>query len=178
MPSSHASDSITVGVALAVPEPWGPDLQELRAGYGDLIAWTIPTHITLLPPTQVPADRLSAVDEHLRSVAAGVRSFDVALRGTDTFRPVTQTSFVVVAAGAEQCVGLADAVRSGPLRRRLPYPFHPHVTIAVELGDEAHDRAETELADFACDFTVTELERFVLAEHGVWESEVEFPLAP
>lgn len=167
----------TVGVAVTVPDPWGEQLQELRASFGDGLAWTVPTHITLLPPTEVPRDRLSKIDDHLRLIAQETGVFEVVLTGTETFRPITQTSFVMVAEGAEQCVDLADRVRSGPLRRSLPFPYHPHVTIAVDLADDAHDRAESQLADFTLRFEVTQIERYELAEHGVWESVVGFGLA-
>jgi 2'-5' RNA ligase len=169
--------SATVGVAITVPDPWGEDLQELRASFGDTLAWTIPTHITLLPPTEVAGDRLAAVDDHLSRVSEGAEVFDVVLSGTDTFRPVTQTSFVVVAEGGARCEQLADQVRAGPLRRSLHYPYHPHVTIAVDLATDDHDRAERRLADFAVRFAVTRIERYELAEHGVWESVKEFDLA-
>ena len=167
---------LTIGVALTVPDPWGAALQERRAGYGDHVAWTIPTHITLLPPTQVPHSRSEAVDQHLREVATATEAFEVLLNGTSTFRPVTQTSFVVVEDGAKQCAVLAEVVRTGPLKRRLPFPYHPHVTLAAELDDEVHDRAERELSDFELRFGVGFLERFELTDHGVWESVASFPL--
>ncbi|MCZ3390118.1 MAG: 2'-5' RNA ligase family protein [Actinomycetia bacterium] len=171
-----SSESVTVGVAVTVPDPWGEQLQEQRAGFGDSLAWTVPTHITLLPPTQVPARRLAQVDEHLGSVASGVAAFDVVLSGSATFRPVSLTSFVVVDQGARECERLADLVRTGPLSRSLTFPYHPHVTIAVDLSEDAHDRAEAQLADFGLEFSVARIERYELAEHGVWESVAEFPL--
>jgi 2'-5' RNA ligase len=170
------SESLTIGVAITVPDPWGEQMQEQRAAFGDSLAWTIPTHITLLPPTQVPEARISRVDEHLHGVAAAAEAFDAVLNGSDTFRPVSQTSFVVVQQGAAQCAVLAECVRSGPLRRSLAFPYHPHVTIAVDLSDEQHDRAERDLAGFRLSFTVSEIERYELAEHGVWESAAVFPL--
>lgn len=171
-----SSESVTVGVAVTVPDPWGEQLQEQRAGFGDSLAWTVPTHITLLPPTQVPAARLAQVDEHLRTLASGVAAFDVVLRGSATFRPVSQTSFIVVRQGAPECEQLAEQVRTGPLRRSLTFPYHPHVTIAIDLSDDAHDRSEAQLADFALEFSVARIERYELAEYGVWESVAEFPL--
>lgn len=170
------SRSLTLGVAITVPGPWGEQLQEQRAAYGDPLAWTIPTHITLLPPTQVPVGRMIEVDEHLREVAAGFASFDVVLNGSDTFRPVTQTSFIVVQRGSAECEQLAARVRSGPLRRSLPFPFHPHVTIAFDLADEVHNRAEELSAGFQLDFAASSVERYELADYGVWESVAEFPL--
>lgn len=170
------SQSLTIGVAITVPDPWGEELQEQRAAFGDSLAWTIPTHITLLPPTQIAEGRMVRVDEHLRGVAESAAPFDVGLGGSDTFRPVSQTSFVVVQQGAAQCTALADRVRGGPLKRSLTFPYHPHVTIAVDLSDEQHDHAEKELAGFRLSFPVSGIERYELAEHGVWESVSVFPL--
>jgi 2'-5' RNA ligase len=169
--------SCTIGVAITIPEPWGTELQELRASYGDALAWTIPTHITLLPPTQVRLERLTEVDEHLREVAVRTPAFAVDLSGSATFRPVTQTSYIALTRGGQSCGQLADAVRSGPLRRSLPFPYHPHVTMAVDLADEAHDRAEAELASFELALSVTEFERFELTDYGVWEPVATFGLA-
>ena len=173
-----SGEALTIGVALTVPEPWGSRLQERRAGYGDHVAWTIPTHITLLPPTQVSPDKAPQVDAHLREVAAAHVAFSVRLHGSDTFRPVTQTSFVVVDQGANHCSALERAVRSGPLRRRLPFAYRPHVTLAVELADEVHDRAEAEFSDFDFTFDVTCIECYELTDHGVWESMATFALQP
>lgn len=165
-----------MGVAITVPDPWGEDLQERRAAFGDTLAWTIPTHITLLAPMHVPVARIARVDDHLSAVAAVTPAFSALLKGSGSFRPVTQTSFVVVREGAQKCEWLAEKVRSGPLRRSLTYPYHPHVTIAVDLPDQAHDRAESEMSTFCLELPVTQIERFELAEHGVWESVATFPL--
>ena len=174
--ASSSNEPLTLGVAIAVPDPWGARLQERRAGYGDHVAWTIPTHITLLPPTQVPAAKAADVDQHLEQVAAGHSRFDILLRRSGTFRPVTQTSFVVVDEGAGECETLATAVRAGPLRRRLPHPYHPHVTLAVDLADDVHDRAEAEFEAFELTFEVDALERYALTDYGVWEPVARFAL--
>ncbi len=44
--------TVTLGVSLVVPEPYGSLLQRRRAGFGDPAAHGIPTHVTLLPPTR------------------------------------------------------------------------------------------------------------------------------
>jgi 2'-5' RNA ligase len=119
---------------------------------------------------------LAEVDEHLRAVAVDVPSFRVVLEGSATFRPVSQTSFIVVHQGADECEQVADRVRSGPLRRALTYPYHPHVTTAVDLSDVVHDRAEEKTAGFRLEFAVTAFERYELAEYGVWESIEAFGL--
>jgi len=176
--TTTSDEALTIGVALTVPEPWGSRIQERRAEYGDHLAWTIPTHVTLLPPTQVSNDNARLVDSHLRDVASGQSTFRVRLCGTDTFRPVTQTSFVVVDQGASECKALEQAVRSGPLQRRLPFPYHPHVTIAHHLPDEALDRAFGELADFESLFGAEEFHLYVHDEEKGWQPSLEFPLVP
>ena len=122
----------TIGVAIAIPEPWASQLQHYRASIGDTTAEKIPTHITLVPPTEL--DDRAEVDAHLADVAAGHEGFVVHLRGTGTFRPVSPVVFVTLAEGISQCEQLAADVRRGPLAMELTFPFHPHVTIAHHLG--------------------------------------------
>jgi 2'-5' RNA ligase len=166
----------TLGVAIAVPEPWGSTLQDRRSSYGDGLAYTIPTHITLLPPTQVPHPRLPTVDEHLAAIARDEEPFTVQLRSTGTFRPVTPTVFTVLAQGVGGCERLERRVRSGPLRRRLPFPYHPHVTLAFDVDDKALDRAFEEFAEFDATFIATGFTRYALGEDGIWEAVRDFQL--
>lgn len=165
----------TIGVAVAIPEPWASELQDYRLSVGDTTATMIPTHITLVPPTEV-ADNLPAVEEHLREAARGAEAFRVHLRGTGTFRPVSPVVFVTLAEGISQCEQLADAVRSGPLAVELSFPYHPHVTVAHHLPDGQLDRAFAELADFECKFDVTDFHLYVHDSSLGWQPTREFPL--
>ena len=61
----------TIGVSVAVPEPWGSELQQYRIASGDESARHIPTHITLLPPHEVPEADLGDLVDHLEKVASG-----------------------------------------------------------------------------------------------------------
>src|SRR5687767_4597430 len=103
----------TIGVAVAIPEPWATELQDYRTSVGDAMAATIPTHITLVPPTEVSDEELEQVEKHLATAAAGVAPFRVHLRGTGTFRPVSPVLFVSLARGISSCEQLAAAVRRG-----------------------------------------------------------------
>ena len=108
----------------------------------------IPTHITLVPPTEVGEADLPKVEAHLAERGRpGPRGSAIHLRGTGTFRPVSPVVFVTVAEGISQCEQLAAAVRRGPLAVDLQFPYHPHVTIAHHLPDDVLDRAFEELAD-------------------------------
>ena len=159
----------TIGVAIPIPEPWASELQDYRASVGDTTATQIPTHITLIPPAEVEESELPAVADHLAEAAAAVDPFDIHLRGTGTFRPVSPVVFVTVAKGISSCEKLAGAVRRGPLDVDLHYPYHPHVTIAHHLDDPALDRAFDELAGFECRFTVDAFSLYVHDESAGWQ---------
>jgi len=169
----------TIGVAVGIPEPWGSQLDEHRSGSGDPMAPLIPAHLTLLGPTEVDAapDAAAKIDAHLTSVAASHRPFHVHLRGTGTFRPITQVVFVAVAAGIGECELLSADIRSGPLARVLSYPYHPHVTVAHDVPSEALDAVFDELAGFEARFPI---DGFTLYEHGAdgrWQPQRRFMLA-
>lgn len=168
----------TIGVALAIPEPWATQLQDYRTSIGDTTATMIPTHITLVPPTEIDEADLAGVEKHLDEVAGEVAGFSVHLRGTGTFRPISPVVFVTVAEGISQCEQLAAAVRQGPLQVDLRFPYHPHVTIAHHLPDDALDRAFAELSEFDCFFDIGEFHLYVHDEETGWKPTREFPLRP
>ncbi|MDF3298287.1 2'-5' RNA ligase family protein [Streptomyces tropicalis] len=169
--------TVTIGVSIAVPEPHGSLLQERRAGFGDAAAHGIPTHVTLLPPTEVEAGRLPAVEAHLTEVAAAGRPFTMRLSGTGTFRPVSPVVFVRVAEGAEVCTWLQQRVReaSGPVARDLLFPYHPHVTVAHGIDEAAMDRAFAELADYEASWPCSGFALYEQGPDGVWRRLRDFP---
>ncbi|MET7690140.1 2'-5' RNA ligase family protein [Streptomyces sp. NPDC005483] len=168
--------TVTIGVSIAVPEPHGSLLQERRAGFGDAAAHGIPTHVTLLPPTEVADTALTAIEAHLTEVAAAGRPFPMKLSGTGTFRPLSPVVFVQVAQGAEACTWLQKQVRdaSGPVARELQFPYHPHVTVAHGIDEAAMDRAFEELADFEAEWPCTGFALYEQGADGVWRKLREF----
>ena len=168
---------ITIGVSIAGPDPEGTALQDFRVELGDATARHIPTHITLVPPTQVSADDLGPIVEHLERTAAGQRPFGVRLHGTGTFRPTSPVVFVGVIAGMAECASLAAGTRSGPLAVEVDFPYHPHVTVAHHLADDLLDRAFTELAGYEAAFEVTEFWLYVHDEDHGWRPDRAFPLS-
>ncbi|HZE38957.1 MAG TPA: 2'-5' RNA ligase family protein [Stackebrandtia sp.] len=153
---------LTIGVAIPIPDPWGPVLDAARARTGDPQAVHVPSHVTLLGPTEIASDGLGEVENHLAACAAEHHPFELHLRGTGTFRPITEVVFVTVAMGISECETLESAVRTGPLAKELNYPYHPHVTVAQAVDTPALDAAFEELADFEAQFTV---DGFVLYTH-------------
>ncbi|MFH8795522.1 2'-5' RNA ligase family protein [Streptomyces sp. NPDC017941] len=169
--------TVTIGVSIAVPEPHGSLLQELRAGFGDPAAHGIPTHVTLLPPTEVDSGALPAIEQHLAAVAAACRPFPMRLSGTGTFRPLSPVVFVQVVEGGSACSWLQERVRdsSGPLVRELQFPYHPHVTVAHGIAEEAMDRAFEELAGYEAAWPCTGFALYEQGPDAVWRKLREFP---
>jgi len=166
----------TIGVAIAVPDPWGAQLQEYRSALGDDTAGGIPTHVTLMPPYEVAPGDVPAVEQHLAEASAANVEFRIHLRGTGTFRPVSPVVFVTVAEGISACEQLASSVRRGPLATDLAFPYHPHVTVAHHLADGTLDRAFDEMAAFECDFVVDRFSLYVHDSEVGWVPTRDFAL--
>jgi 2'-5' RNA ligase len=154
---------VHIGVAIDIPEPWGDELTRRRAQAGDPAAAHVPAHLTLLGPTEIDSRRLPEIERHLAAVATAHEPFALHLRGTGTFRPLTRVVFIAVAAGISECEQLAAAMQdSSVLSREQRFPYHPHVTVAHDVTDEAMDEVYEELAGFDARFTV---DGFTLFEH-------------
>ena len=166
----------TIGVAIAVPEPWGAQLQDYRMGLGDGSAVGIPTHITLCPPYEIDRADLPVIEQHLAEASATNPSFRVHLRGTGTFRPVSPVVFVTVVEGISGCEQLALSIRRGPLECDLQFPYHPHVTVAHHLDDARLDRAFDDLADFECEFDADHFSLYVHDTGTGWVPTRDYPL--
>ena len=166
----------TIGVSIPIPAPHGDYLQHRRADFGDPQAWQIPAHITLLPPTVVDEEAYAAFRSHCADVAAAYAAFDVVLRGTGTFRPLSDVVFIQVAQGVSNCEALERALRSGPVRRDLDFYYHPHVTVAHNVPSTSLDRAFSELADYSVAFEVDAYHLYELGDDAVWRPVHEFAL--
>ncbi len=174
LPERHG-DQVRFGLAISVPAPHAGLLQQARAGFGDPEAGNIPPHVTLVGPTIAEPGDLADLHAHIAQVVAGHRAFDLHLRGTGTFRPVSDVVFVQVVRGIAECEQLERDLRSGPLAQPLRFNYHPHVTVAHDLPETDLDRAFTELADFEAVFTVTGLDFFAHGDDGVWRVERHIP---
>jgi 2'-5' RNA ligase len=165
-----------IGVSIAVPDPCGPELQTYRVSLGDHEAQRIPTHITLLPPTDLADGHLDDVIAHLDAAAGWSERFPIHLRGTGTFRPVSPVVFVNVVEGISECELLAKSVCSGPLEVDLEFPYHPHVTVAHHRPEEILDRAFAEMAGFECEFEVREFQPLRVRGRRGWVPQAAFRL--
>jgi 2'-5' RNA ligase len=159
-----------ISVSIAVPAPFGEELQRLRASFGDPSARSIPTHVTLLSPTEIAEEDLPQIDEHLIRVASAQEPFTMLLRSTGTFRPISPVVFVQVAGGISACERIEQAIRTGPLKRDVQFYYHPHVTVAHHVEDPMMDRAFNELAAYECSFEVTAFDLFECGADLVWRA--------
>jgi len=141
-----------IGVLITLPDPVAAQLARWRDRFVHPALPGVPAHITLLPPTLVASDRLPMIERHLRRTVSGCGPFEVHLRGSGTFRPVSPVTFVQVAAGIGPCEQLESRIRTGPLFRPLPFPFHPHVTVAQNVEASVLERVDTDLARFDARF--------------------------
>ena len=167
---------VRIGVVVGVPEPHGPVLRAERIATGDPEAHAIAPHITLLGPTDLAADDVGAVDEHLAAVAATHPPFVVQLRGTGTFRPVTPVVFLQLSRGIADCEQLERVIRQGPLTTPVRFPYHPHVTVAHGVPEPVLDDVFDRLSDFEATFRVDGFTRYEQDGDGVWQSVRSFRL--
>jgi 2'-5' RNA ligase len=166
-----------IGVAIDIPEPWGSELTRRRGAAGDPQAAYVPAHVTLLGPTDVNTDLLPAVEKHLEAVASAHRPFTIRLRGTGTFRPITEVVFVTLAVGISECEILAGAIAAAEgVHRDVRFPYHPHVTVAQDVPPDALDAVFEDLADFSARFDVSSFTLFSHGGEGPWRRRRDFPL--
>ncbi len=166
-----------IGVAIDIPEPWGSVLTRRRAQTGDPQAAYVPAHLTLLGPTEVDTAALPAIEEHLARVAASRPPFTVQLRGTGTFRPVTEVVFVTVAVGISECELLVEAITElESITVQARFPYHPHVTVAQDVPAAALDAVFADLADFSARFRVDGFTLFSHGGDGPWQPRRAYSL--
>lgn len=166
----------TIGVAIAIPDPWASELREHRIALGDPHAEVVPAHVTLIPPTPI-TDVVAPIEDHLAEVSDRHPPFRLRLRGTATFRPVSPVVFLSLAEGISRCEQLAADVLCGPLAQQRDFPYHPHVTVAHHVEEAVLDRAYEQLADFDCAFDVETFQLFVHGDDGVWRPLQDYKLS-
>jgi 2'-5' RNA ligase len=167
---------LTVGIALAIPQPHAAVLGGWRRRIGDPEADRVPPHVTLLPPTDIDPDQLELLEKHLAEAARTVLPFTMRLSGTGTFRPVSQVVFVQVSTGIAECELLERAVRRAPIAREVEFPYHPHVTVGHDVSDERLDEAYEGLRNFVAQFAVDRFTLYSQDEGGSWHAYREYVL--
>jgi 2'-5' RNA ligase len=158
-----------IGVLAPVPHPHAAFIDRWRHELGDKSAAIVPAHVTVLGPIFVPAKVLDAVESHIESVTDKTPPIAMHLSGTASFRPITPTAFVEVAAGRTELETLARALNSGPLEHEPAYEYRPHVTIVNEMPADVLDRAEEVLADFDAEYVTEAIGLYSPDRFGTWQ---------
>jgi 2'-5' RNA ligase len=168
-----------LGVALLVPGPAAAEIDGLRRALGDGALGRIPAHLTLVPPVNVPVDRVPEALAVLRSAAAAAGGpLRLRFGPAATFDPATPVVYLAVAGEVDRLVALRDAVFRPPLQRALTHPFVPHVTLADDMAPERIPAAVAALADACLDVTIDRLHLLREEPGRVWRPVADAPLAP
>lgn len=167
-------------VVAYIPEPLGSFLNQLRA---ELVpGCLLRSHLTILPPRRLTAPQ-EVLSAELDRLASGSSAFEVALGEVETFDS-TGVIYLSLAAGREQVEQLHAALNHGVLFAEDQFPFHPHVTVAQNLGalpfDEVLARARRRWQECRLprQFTVSELTLVRNADPACWEDLSRHSLAP
>jgi 2'-5' RNA ligase len=171
-----AEGQTRIGFSIPVPPPWAEEIASARARFGDPYADMIPTHITIVGPTAIDTASLPALIVQLDIACDQVAPFEVELKGTGTFQPVSPVAFVEVTKGAAECAALANAARKGPLSGETRFPYHPHVTLAHGVSDDIIEQALAEFADLSVRFAVDAVWLYRHFDDGVWRKICRFDL--
>nr|WP_283251334.1 MULTISPECIES: 2'-5' RNA ligase family protein [unclassified Actinomyces] len=153
-----------------MPQPWAAQVRVVRLDAGDPLALSIPPHVTLVPPTAVDARRLGEVRSHVARVAGAAAPFLCEVGGAASFRPVSPVAYLAVGDGAAELDALQAALRAGtgPLAGDLRFPFHPHLTLAHEVDDDALDDALAAGEGIHGQFVVDCVRLDRMGDDGVW----------
>lgn len=169
LPTTSAGEAI-FGVAIPLPPDACALVDPLRC---QAQRDAFEPHITLVGPFALAVDALPQLHLHLADVAAATAPFEVCLRGSATFLPVSPVAYLRVddAASAHLCA-LEAALRAGPLAVPARFPFVPHVTLAMEhdpaqLRQFLSGAAEAEIFFAAREFGLYQIEERDAGEKGL-----------
>ncbi|MBI4889224.1 MAG: 2'-5' RNA ligase family protein [Acidobacteria bacterium] len=90
------------------------------------------SHVTVLPPRKLtaPTDRLVA---GFAEQLSGAQPFEVQLSGVELFES-TRVAYLSIGEGRNELLQLHRQLNRAAFAFNEPFPFHPHVTIAQEIG--------------------------------------------
>ena len=152
---------------LLVPPPAAAEIVGIQRALGSPLR--VAPHVTLVPPVNVPADRLDEVLDKLKRVAARFSSVHLSLGPAATFWPATPVVYLAVGGDVDDVARLRTAVATGPLDRPDAWPFVPHVTLAEDTDPEVIPGLVRGLAGFQADVVVERVHVLLEGEGRIWE---------
>jgi 2'-5' RNA ligase len=179
----HRGNRFFIGfyaVVAYIPDPLGSYLSSLRA---ELVpGCTLRSHLTILPPRRLTAPQ-EALAAELGRLAGQQPAFEVTLGDIETFDS-TGVIYLALASGQDRVEQLHAALNHGILFAEDQFPFHPHVTVAQDLGmlpfEQVLDRARRQWQECPLPrkFTVNELTLVRNTDAARWEDLSTHALAP
>jgi len=167
-----------LGVALLAPPPFDTEVDAFRRALEDGSRGRIPPHLTLVPPVNVAADRLSDVLAVLRVAGWVAAPFRAVFGPPATFLPDNPVLYLPVVEGVEEVRALRDRVFVEPLDRPLTWPFVPHVTLADGASPERIAAARIALAGYRATVDFDRVHLLRQRDDRVWSPIAEVPLGP
>jgi 2'-5' RNA ligase len=167
-----------LGVAVLVPRPADVEVDGLRRALGDGALGRIASHITLVPPVNVPVERRDEVLAVLRSAAAATEPLLLTLGPPATFHPVNPVVYLEVGGDVAGLSALRDACFRPPLDRSLTHDFVPHVTVADEIAPERIPPALAALADYRAEVAVDRVHLLREEPGRLWRPLADVPFGP
>ena len=129
-------------LVIYIPDPLGKFLDDLRR---ELVPGCSPhAHVSVLPPRPLSVE-VEVACAQARIAAEQFEPFEVEAADIDVF-PVTNVIYINLGLGAEELRRMHRAMNSGDLAYAEPFEYHPHITLAQEIGAEQTQRLK-ELAN-------------------------------
>jgi 2'-5' RNA ligase len=119
-------------LVIYVPDPLGRFLDDLRRAL--VPACNPHAHVSVLPPRPLAGDWRIA-GEQVGLTTATFEPFEISLTGIEIF-PLTNVVYLELGRGAQQMYDLHTAMNSGVLQFDEPFEYHPHITLAQDIGVE------------------------------------------
>ena len=168
-----------LGVVLLLPEPWSTEIQGLRRALGAPSIDTQPPHLTLVPPVNVPEDRIDEAVGVLRRAAARCSpTIDVTVGPPATFVPVSPVVYLSVGGDRQALCALQTDVFAGPLLRRVDYDYEPHVTVCESVAAETARMATSILGRYRIQVLFDRVHLLEQGDDRVWRPLTDVPFGP
>jgi 2'-5' RNA ligase/ribosomal protein S18 acetylase RimI-like enzyme len=163
-----------LGVVLLVPGPVKGEVEGLQRALGSRPR--VAPHVTLVPPVNVPVERLAEAVEVVRVAAAGEAPVRLELGPAVTFWPASPVVYLAVGGEPDAVERLHRRTGQGPLDRPADWPFVPHVTLAEDVEPARISAAVGALADYRAEVTVEHVHVLRQGEDLWWRSIASAPL--
>jgi 2'-5' RNA ligase len=119
-------------LVIYLPEPLATFLDDLRL---EMVPGCNPhAHVSVLPPRPLPVAPEAAIAE-ARAIVAGFAPFEIELSHIEKF-DVTDVIYIGIESGVDQLRKLHASLNREALAFAEPFDYHPHVTLAQEIGPE------------------------------------------